>query len=136
LVLKRPFIKLFKYEISRFLIVGSTTVLIDLIFYFIFIYLGFDIALSKGVSFSIGTIFAYFANRSYTFQSSRDGMLRFIYFVILYISTLVVNVMSNEIILNFSSHLSQSLLIAFLSATIISATLNFLGMNYLVFSSK
>jgi putative flippase GtrA len=136
LVLKRLFIKLLEYDISRFLIVGSTTVLIDLIFYFLFIYLNFDIALSKGVSFSIGTIFAYFANRSYTFQSPRDGLLRFIFFVILYISTLIVNVVSNEIILNFSSHLNQSLLIAFLSATAISATLNFLGMKYLVFSSK
>ncbi len=125
--------KLLEYEVTRFLIVGSTTVLIDLVFYFLLIYIGFDTSLSKGISFSVGTIFAYFANRNYTFQSSMRGFFRFTVFTLLYLSTLVVNVASNEIVLKFTSHINSSLMIAFLIATSLSATLNFIGMKYIVF---
>mgnify|MGYP006082238427 CR=1 FL=1 len=128
--------KILKYDLSRFLVVGLTTVLIDLIFYLILIYYSFDIAMSKGVSFTIGALFSYFVNRSYTFKSSKNGLLRFVIFTTLYVFTLVVNVMSNQIVLGFISHLTYALVVAFLIATAISATLNFLGMKYFVFSSK
>ena len=128
--------KLLEYEVARFLIVGGTTVLIDLIFYFILIYIGFDTSFSKGVSFSIGTVFAYFANRNYTFQSSIGGFFRFTVFTLLYLSTLVVNVASNEIVLKLTSQINASLMIAFLIATSLSATLNFIGMKYIVFNTQ
>ena len=128
--------KLLEYEFARFLIVGGTTVLIDLIFYFTLIYMGFDTSLSKGVSFSVGTVFAYFANRNYTFQSSMGGFFRFTVFTLLYLSTLVVNVASNEIVLKLTSQINSSLIIAFLIATSLSATLNFIGMKYIVFNAK
>ena len=128
--------KLLEYEIARFLIVGGTTVLIDLICYFILIYMSLDTSLSKGVSFSVGTVFAYFANRNYTFQSSMGGFFRFTVFTLLYLSTLVVNVVSNEIVLKLTSQINSSLIIAFLIATSLSATLNFIGMKYIVFNAK
>ena len=128
--------KLLEYEIARFLIVGGTTVLIDLICYFILIYMSLDTSLSKGVSFSVGTVFAYFANRNYTFQSSMGGFFRFTVFTLLYFSTLVVNVVSNEIVLKLISQINSSLIIAFLIATTLSASLNFIGMKYIVFNSK
>ena len=136
LVIKNILAKLLKYEVTRFLIVGGTTVLIDLVFYFILIYLGFDTSLSKGISFSVGTVFAYFANRSYTFKSSMSGFIRFIFFTLLYLSTLSINVVSNEIVLNLTSQIYGSLMIAFIIATSLSATLNFTGMKYIVFKAK
>jgi putative flippase GtrA len=128
--------KLLEYEIARFLIVGGTTVLIDLICYFILIYMSLDTSLSKGVSFSVGTVFAYFANRNYTFQSTMGGFFIFTVFTLLYLSTLVVNVVSNEIVLKLISQINSSLIIAFLIATTLSASLNFIGMKYIVFNSK
>ena len=128
--------KLLEYEIARFLIVGGTTVLIDLICYFILIYIGFDTSLSKGASFSVGTVFAYFANRNYTFRSSMGGFFRFTVFTLLYLSTLVVNVVSNEIVLKLTSQINGSLMISFLIATSLSATLNFVGMKYIVFKAQ
>tara|TARA_B100000795_G_C22700524_1_gene399458 strand:- start:475 stop:885 length:411 start_codon:yes stop_codon:yes gene_type:complete len=136
LEIRQLLIKIFEYDVTRFLIVGVTSVLIDLIFYLILIYFSFDIALSKGVSFSIGALFSYFANKSYTFQTSKSGFLRFIFFSLLYVTTLIVNVMVNEILLSFLSFFNYVLLLAFLIATIISATLNFIGMKYFIFSSK
>ena len=98
--------------------------------------MGFDTPLSKGISFSVGTVFAYFANRSYTFQSSMSGFFRFIVFTLLYLSTLSVNVVSNEIVLNLTNQIYGSLMIAFLIATSLSATLNFTGMKYIVFNAQ
>jgi len=136
LVTKNILVKLLEYEVTRFLIVGGTTVLIDLICYFILIYTGFDTPLSKGISFSIGTVFAYFANRNYTFKSSTAGFFKFAVFTLLYLSTLVVNVVSNEIVLKLTSQINASLMIAFLLATSLSATLNFIGMKYIVFNTQ
>ena len=133
---KDDLMKLLEYEFARFLIVGSTTVLIDLVFYLILIFIGFDTHISKGISFSIGTVFAYFANRNYTFQSSMGGFFRFTVFTLLYLSTLVVNVVSNEIVLKLTSQINGSLMIAFLIATSLSATLNFIGMKYIVFNAQ
>ena len=133
---KNILVKLLEYEVARFLIVGGTTVLIDLICYFILIYTGFDTPLSKGISFSIGTVFAYFANRNYTFKSSTAGFFKFSVFTLLYLSTLVVNVVSNEIVLRLTSQINGSLMIAFLIATSLSATLNFIGMKYIVFNAQ
>jgi putative flippase GtrA len=135
-VKKNILAKLLEYEAARFLIVGVTTVLIDLICYFILIYIGFDTSLSKGASFSVGTVFAYFANRNYTFRSSMGGFFRFTVFTLLYLSTLVVNVVSNEIVLKLTSQINGSLMISFLIATSLSATLNFVGMKYIVFKAQ
>jgi putative flippase GtrA len=136
LITKNILAKLLEYEVARFLIVGGTTVLIDLIYYFILIYMGFDTPLSKGVSFSVGAVFAYFANRNYTFQSSMGGFFRFTVFILLYLSTLAVNVVSNEIVLKLTSQINGSLMIAFLIATSLSATLNFIGMKYIIFNAQ
>ena len=136
LAIKQLLNKISKYDLSRFIVVGLTTVLIDLIFYLILILFIFDVSLSKGLSFTIGALFSYFANRSYTFKSSKKGLIRFILFILLYVSSLIANVLSNDIILNMLTHINYSLITAFLIATTISATLNFLGMKYFVFSSN
>ena len=136
MTIKNILIKWLEYEVGRFIIVGSTTVLIDLICYFVLIYMGINTSFSKGISFSVGTFFAYFANRIYTFQSSLGGFFRFTMFVLLYLSTLVANVVSNEILLKLTSQINNSLMISFIIATALSATLNFIGMKYIVFNGK
>jgi len=128
--------KWLQYEFLRFLIVGSTTVLIDLICYSILVYMGFITYISKGVSFSIGTIFAYFVNKTFTFRSSTAGSARFIMFSLLYLSTLVVNVIVNEFILDLTGRTSISFVMAFVLATVLSAILNFIGMKFIIFPSE
>jgi len=131
--------KILDYEFGRFLLVGASTVFIDLVFYLTFLYAGFDTYVSKGISFSIGTIFAYFANQNFTFKSAKTGAVRFIVFTLLYLSTLLINVISNEFVLSstaFIINLKVSIMVSFLVATSISASLNFLGMKYMVFKVK
>ena len=123
-------------EVGRFLVVGGTSVFIDFLCYSTLLILGFNIHFSKGISFSLGTVFAFFANRNYTFNNSKAGFNKFIVFVLLYLSTLLVNVLSNEIVLDLTGRIGASFVIAFLFATVLSASLNFIGMKYIVFNSK
>lgn len=133
-ILKESYVKLLSYELGRFLMVGGATVIIDLIFYVVLVYVDFDTSVSKGISFSIGTVFAYFANRNFTFRSHIASLYGFIIFILLYLSTLGVNVVINEIILDYTSRTGLYFTIAFLLSTLSSATLNFIGMKYIVFS--
>ena len=128
--------KWLQYEFLRFLIVGSTTVLIDLICYSVMVYMGFNTYISKGISFSIGTVFAYFANQAFTFRSSTAGSTRFVIFGLLYLSTLVVNVIVNEFILDLTGRTHISFIAAFVLATALSAILNFAGMKFIIFPSE
>ena len=120
-------------EISRFVVVGSTTVIIDLISYSLLLLVGFNSFYSKGIGFSFGAIFAYFANLKVTFRRNNYGIRQFILFILLYLLTLGVNVMSNEFILDKLDAKISSFIMAFLVATSISASLNFLGMKFIIF---
>jgi putative flippase GtrA len=120
-------------EFSRFIIVGITTVLIDLLTYIMLVFFGLSTFFSKGISFSSGTLFAYFANKSYTFKFTGSGSVRFFLFTTLYTSTLILNVLSNELMINWTAAFDYSILVAFFFATFISASLNFIGMKFIVF---
>ena len=116
-----------------FLFVGSATVLIDYAFYnlFVFSFL-IPINIAKALSFIIGTIFGYLMNRLFTFGGNtirRGSVLRFI---IVYSLAMGINVTSNAYLLDILG----SLTIAYIIATGMSATFNFVGMKYFVFSEK
>ena len=121
-------------EIGRFLFIGSLTVLFDLFIYlFLLAILNISSELSKGLGFSCGAIFAYFANRNFTFNSYVKGILAFSFFWALYVTTLFVNIAVNELGLSFFKKDNFSIGLAFLMATGVSASLNFIGMKYFVF---
>lgn len=123
-----------KSEIKRFLVVGVTTVFIDMLVYFACVQLGINIDLSKGIGFITGTIFAYFANKHWTF-SVQGGYKQFICFLALYTVTLGVNVGVNWVVLNLLGVSKITYIGAFLMATASSAALNFIGMKFLIFQT-
>jgi len=125
--------KFFKRQVVRFIIVGITTVLVDFAVYLLLLAIDFETSLAKALSFCSGAIFAYFANRGYTFQSKSKGALGFILFSLLYISTLMINVGVNELVLDTLSMMHLHIIIAFLTATSLSATINYFGMKYIIF---
>jgi len=123
-----------KSEIKRFLVVGFTTVFIDMLVYFACVQLGINLDLSKGIGFIAGTIFAYFANKLWTFSVS-GGYKQFIGFLVLYTMTLGVNVGVNWGVLSLFSTSKITYIGAFLVATASSAILNFIGMKFIVFQT-
>ena len=126
-------IKLLHSQVGRFLIVGITTVLVDFVVYLLLLFFDFETGLAKALSFSIGAIFAYFANRGYTFQSKRKGLLRFILFSALYILTLTINVGVNGSALSALGATQFFIIFSFLIATTLSAVINYIGMKYIIF---
>ena len=129
--------KLFQIEIFRFLIVGLTIVFVDLIFYSLLIFYDFDTFLAKGLSFLVGTIFAYFANQKITFKATlNSNSSRYLFFSILYLSTLFINVSINESVLDITDRQIYSYALAFICATFVSSSINFVGMKFFVFNKK
>ena len=121
-------------DIIRFLIVGTVTVIIDYSFYCYLLSIGLSIYLAKGIGFFTGTIFSYFANKFWTFSNVKKKSASLWRFILTYALNLVINVTLNTSILYMLVPSSFSIIFAFVFATGISATLNFLGMKYFVFS--
>jgi putative flippase GtrA len=125
-----------KRELSIFLVVGCLTVTLDFMVYRGLNYLLLcDISRAKAIGFISGCIFAYFANRFWTFkqQSTRSGSLW--RFTLVYAVGLVANVLINQDILS-SWDSPAALYVAFLVATGVSAILNFMGMKWFVFIQR
>ena len=96
-------------------------------------HLKMSIGASKGAGFIVGAVLAYIANRFWTFGSrphSRGSLMRF---SLLYVFSLVINIAVNELALALLISFEAVVPLAFLIATLISATINFIGMKFFVF---
>ena len=123
-----------KRELAIFLIVGMSTVLVDFISYRGLI--GFqvmEVDMAKAAGFLVGTLFAYFANRFWTFGHNPHVPGSVWRFSALYASTLGANVLTNALVLKLLADMAIAIQLAFLLATGVSACLNFLGMKLFVF---
>lgn len=123
-------------ELGIFLVVGSLTVLIDYLTYRSLVWaqlLAVDTA--KGVGFVTGTAFAYFANSYWTFGHRQHAAGSAWRFALLYAVTLSTNVGLNALALDALITLPGAVQFAFLIATAVSATMNFVGMKSFVFKA-
>lgn len=126
-----------KRELTIFLIVGCLTVLVDFLSYRALNEFGlFDINMAKAAGFLTGTLFAYFANRFWTFGHKSHISGSAWRFVFLYAGTLCANVLINALVLKLFANTVVAFEVAFLVATGVSACLNFLGMKFFVFGAS
>ena len=117
-----------KKELKRFLVAGLSAVGTDLVTYYILLnFLPHDI--SKAVSFLLGTVVAFVINKYWTFEKHEKSYKEIAKFGILYSLTLGANVMTNKMILEYTS----LIFLAFLVATGVSTVLNFIGQKWWVF---
>lgn len=125
-----------KRELGLFLLIGSLTVLIDYLTYRALIWIHLlDVDAAKCVGFVAGTVFAYFANRFWTFGHKQHATGSAWRFALLYAITLLTNVVINSLALSALITLPGSVQLAFLIATAVSATMNFVGMKSFVFKA-
>jgi putative flippase GtrA len=121
-------------ELAIFLIVGSLTVLIDFLIYRSLVWTGLvSVNVAKAVGFLTGTVFAYFANRFWTFAHKAHAAGSMWRFIFLYAITLGANVLINSIALALLPNMAVTIQVPFLLATGVSASLNFIGMKLFVF---
>ena len=117
-------------EIIKFIVVGVLAVLIDGTTYALMVRaIGFEHGLSKRVSFILGSIWAFFANKYYTFNSPAPARKEIVLFSILYITTYFVN----GWIHNITWKKSDLDWLSFLTATATSTVINYLGQKFVVF---
>lgn len=123
-----------KRQLSIFMIVGLLATLVDFMVYRSLVTSSMlEVNLAKGLSFLTGTLFSYLANRFWTFGHQSYNHSSLWRFLLLYALTLGANVFINACMLKWFTGLSSALLLAFLVATGISATCNFVGMKLFVF---
>lgn len=120
-----------KKQLSRFLVVGLSAVATDFLCYFALLTF-LPHAPAKGFSFIAGTVVAYFFNKYWTFEQKNYNHAEIGRFIILYVSTLALNVAVNTLSLNLLPELT---LFAFLAATSTSTILNFIGQKWWVFKN-
>lgn len=118
-------------QIVRFAIIGAANVGVDLSVYVGLLTVGWPVWLSKAIAFVCGTIFAYFANRTWTFKSSDRSLIVFASVSGLYVCSMAVNVSLNSLIILLLHDFAGQKIIAYLGALLPSAAMNFLGMKYL-----
>ncbi|MEG2778278.1 MAG: GtrA family protein, partial [Aurantimicrobium sp.] len=120
-----------KKQVVKFGIVGVTSSLIDLAVYSMIFYLfGVIPSISKAIGFISGSIFGYLVNRRWTFRSTSSVKSNIVQYVILYLTSLTLNVGINSAVLFLlgKGHF-YSVLVAFVIATGAAALRNFLGLK-------
>lgn len=121
-------------ELRIFLVVGSLTVLLDYLVYRAGVWAGVPtVHLAKAFGFVAGTFFSYLANRYWTFGNHNHAAGSLWRFAVLYAATLMLNTGVNGLVLHVLGQLPIAVELAFLVATGLSATLNYIGMKYFVF---
>jgi putative flippase GtrA len=127
-------IKKFK-KFKSFLSIGLLAVGLDYSVYSAFIFNGFSISLSKLMGFVFGTCFSFIGNKNITFRSpfSKKNLLKHF---LLYTLTLNLNILINNILFECFSGLEYAKEYSFFLTTGIGALINFLGLNYFVFTNN
>ena len=117
-----------KRELNKFLVAGLSAVGTDLLVYYLLLnFLSSEV--SKGISFLTGSVVAFIINKFWTFKKPKKSYKEMIQFGALYSITLGLNVMINKIVLDYTS----LVLFSFLIATGVSTVLNFVGQKWWVF---
>lgn len=124
-------------RLSRFFIVGLSTIGVDFAIYTFLMGLGVGSTSGKGASFLCGVFYSYCLNKMWTFESkesSRSSLPRYLF---LYSLTLGLNIVANAFAAYKLTGLSANVYIhSFLIATILSAIANYAGMRYYVFNTR
>ena len=112
---------------------GFLTVFLDYVLYTFLKKIFLNVSEAKAISFISGTLLSFLANRIYTFKSLSNIWINLYRFIILYTSTLYINVTINKFLLNYFNYTNLKIQVAFVITTTISSIINFLGMKYFVF---
>ena len=89
-----------------------------------------SIPISKGIAFITGAMFALAVNRLWTFQSKNKIQGDVVRFASIYSLALLLNISMNSLLLDKLKFVENIFIVAFFVSTFLSATFNFLGMNF------
>ena len=106
---------------------------IDAAVYFFLVHAGWlDPAWSKRVSFAVGALWAFIANKLFTFQSAGFVVREPLLFSLVYLAGWFLNSVTHDFVFS----VTPSTPLAFLVATGLSTITNFLGQKWIVFRAQ
>ena len=117
-----------KKQIPRFLVAGCSAVATDFLIYIILSNI-ISVNFAKSISFIIGASVAFLINKFWTFEKKIFQIKEIYKFATVYLFSLLINIYVNQFL--FIKY--NNLLLAFLFATAISATINFTTQKFFVF---
>jgi putative flippase GtrA len=126
-----------RHQLSSFILGGLIAVTLDWCTFFVLIHFcGISPNISKPISFLVGTVFAFYYNGIFSFQSNL-GKSQFVRHLILYTFSMTMNLTVFTLSMRFSpTFLVPKSLLGLGLATSISTTINFVGMRNWVFKVK
>lgn len=125
-------------QLRRFLVIGGSSVLVDLGVYAVLTRLGMSVHAAKGISYVAGMLLGFVGNKLWTFECRSTSMAEPVLYCLLYLVTLAVNIGVNAAVLGVAGRFIPAPYaagFAWLSATGVTTILNFLGMRYVAFRS-
>lgn len=121
------------FEIMRFLVVGGVAVIIDGCFYFCFInWEIIEASWAKRLSFLLGSIWAFFMNKYFTFRQKQFSFRQPVLFGLVYFTGFFLNSVFHDLVHVFT----KIEWLAFTLATGVSTISNFIGQKWIVFKSQ
>jgi putative flippase GtrA len=119
-------------QITRFVLVGGLSALVDYGCYRGFLALGVWATAAKAMSFILGTTTAYLLNRRWTFNAT-GGAAPVAKFVLLYTVTFFVNVGMNAWMLQALGDFQWRITVAWVIAQAVATVINFVMLRTVVF---
>lgn len=119
-----------KTELLRFGLVGGLAVAFDAASYYGLMQLfQMEPAWAKRASFAIGSVWAFFANKYFTFGVRELRLREPFVFAVVYLCGWLFNSLTHDLVL----YVAGRKWLAFLAATAVSTCTNFVGQKFLVF---
>jgi putative flippase GtrA len=124
-------------QLTRFVVVGGLSAVVDYGTYQLFYHLGIWVHLAKAMSFVLGTTTAYLLNRRWTFNNASGGRASAAKFVALYTVTFFVNIGVNAVMLTMLGDQRQwQLTVAWVIAQAVATAINFVMLRTVVFRAS
>jgi putative flippase GtrA len=119
-------------QLTRFVMVGGLSALVDYGFYQAFLAMGTWVHLAKAISFVLGTTTAYLLNRRWTFNAA-GGAAPAMRFALLYSVTFCVNIGVNALMLHVLADFGGEKTVAWVIAQGTATVINFVMLRLVVF---
>jgi len=120
-----------KTQFSKFLMVGATSTALNYLFFLILLnFLDINFLIASTIGYSVGLVFGYYFNKSWTFKLEQDSnLIKFKYFLIYMISLLSGLALLNTLVVKLSILIE----IANVMVIVYTTLSNFIGTKFLVF---
>lgn len=120
-------------QVARYLVAGSSAVVLDFIIYRTLMWLfGFE-NVAKAVGYVGGTVYSFYVNRSFTFKRDSSNREQVISYLLVYIASMFLNTGLNSLGLHLLGTGEIGINFSFATAAVASAAFNFVCMKRFVF---